>query len=303
MSKSLIAILSLAIAIHCLPANATPSSHPQDLGSIELGGLAAGETRCASIRTPGEGLLLLDAALTVEPGVEPWLEVEPSPSPRARTRAVTPMTGSPMTVSPMTVVDATSAHRLVYTPRSLDLTACVGVQDPRRAAQGAVLRTAFVPWDKNQEMEIEPEGQKNQEMEIEPEGFTVRVFDALCAQLSMDDHGDGMEDHGDVDLCASPLPLGRRVQGRHIGSVERDVFTFELDTLTAVALDLQADPGTRAELVDAVGQRLLVLDPRDPMTGRQFRTLPAGSYFLRVGGGAGSGDYALRVDEMRRPLP
>ena len=117
-------------------------------------------------------------------------------------------------------------------------------------------------------------------------------FFALC-------DGQSRDDHADLPLCATPLPLGKSASGR-IGEFDRldeDFFTFRVETQRTVKIAVRSGVQAALTLYDEAGQ---ILDQRQVCTrgcaGRIVRTLGQGRYFLRLGGQKATGArYTLTV--------
>ncbi len=123
-------------------------------------------------------------------------------------------------------------------------------------------------------------------------GYELLVtYFALCTAAE--------DDHDDRFLCATPMVLGEvttGVLGNAFGDDE-DAFAFTVAGLETVAVELVGGNALRAELYDAVGQRLAAWP-----AGRLVRTLGAGRFTVRVGSvEPWGGEYAVRVEAVTVP--
>ncbi|RMH21977.1 MAG: hypothetical protein D6696_04530 [Acidobacteria bacterium] len=171
--------------------------------------------------------------------------------------------------------------------------------------------------DLDDEIEIDPDpfvacptvankSDLDDEIEIDPDPFVACVYnlaalprgarrwlDALCRQGEADDHGDAF-------LCATPMVLGRPIDGRLANGWgdDEDVFAFRLPTPQTVAVEVRSEAGAAVQLFDRFGHALAAGSQpggdRDAVA--LVRTLSPGTYFLRLDGTGGS--YRLRADRL-----
>ena len=208
-------------------------------------------------------------------------------------------------------VGTTPGQRILSLDRSAELLVCTLTLDPGGAG-ARTLRTAWATANKNQHIEIEPDGNvdgesanKNQHIEIEPDGnvddenqhieiepdgnveggvegegtaknqhieIEPDLFETLCQPRSRDDHAD-------LDLCASHLLTAEGTRGRIDSEGDRDVLVLELADLATVAVFATGEETIEVELFDDRGNRLARLGDE-----AEILTLAAGTYFLRLSG-------------------
>jgi len=100
------------------------------------------------------------------------------------------------------------------------------------------------------------------------------------------------DDHGDSFLCATEIALGEEQTGEISPATDQDVFSFTLDSGTAVTITVATVAGEPDLVAGLYGEdgTLLAADARGS------RTLTAGRYFVRIEGGTGSGgSYTVSV--------
>ncbi|MCP4662826.1 MAG: hypothetical protein GY856_46125, partial [bacterium] len=152
------------------------------------------------------------------------------------------------------------------------------------------LSPVVLPWKSEPEI-VDPDP-NTQPVTVGPDAWIDRVvhYEGVCAPAGKDD------DHGDTFACATPLRLGRRVEGE-IGNAwddDLDVFALTLSEVTTVEVTVTGDAGASAALHGCSGQRLA--SERDDPDGRLVATLGPGRYYVRVeGGDAAAGAYELTV--------
>jgi len=126
-------------------------------------------------------------------------------------------------------------------------------------------------------------------------GYELLVtYYALCTAAE--------DDHDDRFLCATPVVMG--FMGEVTTGVienafgdDEDAFAFTVAGLETVAVEVIGGDALRAELYDAVGQRLAAWP-----AGRLVRTLGAGRFTVRVGSvEPWGGDYSVRIEALRIP--
>lgn len=132
------------------------------------------------------------------------------------------------------------------------------------------------------------------EDEPEPDPFTDMrpTLEGVCQQMRMDDHGDALG-------CATPIRLGQGIQAMIRSDLghDQDFFTFRVEELTTVRVEITGAGDTVGSLYDPHGYRLKVDDDGGHV--RIVKTLSPGRYFIRVEGYLGARDaYRLTVEGL-----
>lgn len=286
-------------------------------------GRAAGEPDCYRLAAPGAGLLMLDVTVSAPASTEPLLTVSRGGCGFGKSLELGSLAGTP-------------SRRLLRVGGERELLVCVGAQDPLLRLEDYRFEIAFLAFDKDEPIEVEPEGEKDEPIEVEPEGYKdepievepegykdepievepegqkdepievepegltleLDVLAALCQEVRRDEHAD-------VFACATPLDLGLPIAGElsNPWGDDQDVFVFRLTSPETVRLWFSSELEASVGLHDARGQRLaLAGEAADGLsTLRRVKTLSPGVYFVRVQGWRGAeGAYELEVATLPR---
>ncbi len=217
-------------------------------------------------------------------------------------------------------VERSATERLTFMPPG-NWWIRVTAEDPIRPIPAYRLTSRFVeapPWLKSEEdgeLEIESEGlaagcgpaifksEDDGELEIESEGLATGCGNpaaggpAAGIRQALCDTG-GAEDHGDTLACATALRCRAYGELANGWGDDADVFRFRLGRWQTIEIATSGGPGTHGELFAAGGRRLDVAGGAGDDF-RLVRTLPPGTYFLRVTGDA-AGSYALELRDLDR---
>ena len=104
-------------------------------------------------------------------------------------------------------------------------------------------------------------------------------------------------DHGNDRATVADLPLNRTVKGAITSSSDVDYFKIDLSATTDITIRTTGGLDIVGQVLDNGGN--LIAENNDDAIGRNFflaRSLPAGTYYIKVSGHAGAtGFYSLKT--------
>jgi hypothetical protein len=191
----------------------------------------------------------------------------------------------------------TPASLLVEAHEAGTLLVEVAALEPDRSLPAFKLRSTFRAADGPFAKDVDP-WDDDIGGEKPPPGGGAAAEDELCASGERDDHGD-------VPLCATPIPSDKAVTGvlRNDAGDDEDLFLFRLPVMTVITLEAVSDSPLQLVLRDRDG--LAVATTQSESGGgplRLARALAAGRYFLEVESLHGEdAAYALTLHRPGRP--
>jgi hypothetical protein len=236
------------------------------------------------LKVPEAGLLALDLTALGDPQAEPLLRLLTPASPAVGPGAATILRRTP--TSALVAVNGAGGYAVEVAALDRDQTLPEFKLHASFLTLGSQLEVPIItevdPWDD----ELDPKPGP---------GGNGAWLDELCSP-------GGQDDHGDTQLCATPLRGEEPVAGelQNDAGDDEDVFSFRLPVTTVIAIEAASHLALQVILRDRNG--LALADARTEGGGdsvRLARALPAGRYFLEVEGvGGDSGAYALTLRQQ-----